>query len=151
MKELLQAFGFFSEMRKQMRFGEFSRMAMRLRRFEIAGDFAECEWFMRPADPWDTHLPPRLQEEHLTHQALQDALKTRELIFRAFPQVNRAMLRMYRSDAPELELMMVGEVERSTSKLREVASLVMRARLHGFRFSLRSGALERLTPFESNP
>ena len=151
MKELLQAFGFFGEMRKQMRFGEFSRMTMRLRRFEIKEDFAECEWFMRPADEWDVHLAPRLQEENVTNQALQDALKVRELIFRAFPQVNRAMLRMYRSDAPELELMMVGEVERDTSRVRQVASLVMRARLHGFRFCLIGGVLDRLTPFESKP
>jgi hypothetical protein len=149
MKEILDAVGFFHEIRKQLRFGEFSRLPLRVLRFEVKGDAAECDWFMRPPDPWDVHLPTQLQEEHLTQQSLRDALKIRELIFRAFPQVERAELRMYRQAIGEpaadgAELMMTGTVLRETEVLARVASVVMRAKLYGFRFSLDGGALERV-------
>jgi hypothetical protein len=137
MKPILDTIEFFHAMRSQMRFGEFSRLPIRLHRFEIVGDAAECEWFMRPPDPWDVHLPARVQQEHLTQQALRDGIKIRELIFRGFPEVQRAGLRMYRAmEGGSPELMMTGEVERETGGFGSVASLVMRARLYGFRFSL---------------
>ncbi len=151
MKPILDTIEFFHAMRSQMRFAEFSRLPIRLHRFAVKDDSAECDWFMRPPDPWDIHLAPRLRQEHLTEQALRDALKIRELIFRGFPEVQRAGLRMYREQegaAPELT--MVGDVERETHGLRSVASLVMRAKLCGFRFSLTAGVLERI-PSELNP
>ena len=151
MKPLLDTIEFFHSIRSQMRFGEFSRLPIQVRRFQVQDDSAACDWFMRPADPWDAQLPARLQQEHRTQQALRDALKIRELIFRGFPQVSTASLRMYREQqGSEPELMLVGEVEREIH-LRSVASLVMRARLCGFRFSLASGALERLGSTELNP
>jgi hypothetical protein len=151
MRPILDTIEFFHAMRSQMRFGEFSRLPIRVRRFEIAEDSAECEWFMRPPDPWDTSLPQRRQQEHLTEQALLDALKIRALIFRGFPHVRNAGLRMYREqEGTEPELMMIGDVERETRGLREVASLVMRAKLYGFRFSLTGGVLERIAPAERN-
>jgi hypothetical protein len=147
MKLILDTIEFFHSMRSQMRFGEFSRLPIRLHRFEITEDIAECDWFMRPPDPWDVHLPPRLQEEHLTEQALLDALKIRELIFQGFPQVQRAGLRMYREqEGTEPELLMTGDIEREVQGLRSVASLVMRAKLYGFRFSLTGGTLEPIAP-----
>jgi hypothetical protein len=143
MKLILDTIEFFHVLRSQMRFGEFSRLSVQLHRFEVAGDSAECEWFMRAPDPWDVDLPAQLQQEHITGQALRDALKIRELIFRGFPQVQRAGLRMYReAEGADPELMMIGDVERETHGLRSVASLVMRAKLYGFRFSLTGGALE---------
>ena len=96
MKPILDTIEFFHAMRSQMRFGEFSRLPIRVRRFEISGELVECDWFMRPPDPWDVHLPARQQQEHMTQQALHDALKFRELIFRGFSGVQRAGLRMYR-------------------------------------------------------
>ena len=145
MKPILDTIEFFHAMRNQMRFGEFSRLPIRLHRFQVVDDSAECDWFMRPADPWDTHLPAWLQQEHLTEQALHDALKIRELIFRGFPQVQSASLRMYReAESAVPELMMIGDVERETYGIRSVASLVMRAQLYGFRFSLTGGALEQI-------
>jgi hypothetical protein len=52
---------------------------------------------------------------------------------------------MYRVDAEEqLELVMTGSVSRSNEVLQRVASLVMRARLCGFNFTLGSGGLESL-------
>ncbi|MDP9049269.1 MAG: hypothetical protein M3O31_00890 [Acidobacteriota bacterium] len=147
MKLILATIEFFHSMRSQMRFGEFSRLPIRLHRFEITDDSAECEWFMRPPDPWDVHLAPRLQEEQLTEQALLDALKIRELIFQGFPQVQRAGLRMYREqEGAEPELLMIGDIEREVHGLRRVASLGMRARLCGFRFSLTGGSLQPITP-----
>jgi hypothetical protein len=147
MKPILDTIEFFHAMHSQMRFGEFSRLPIRLHRFEIVGDGAECEWFMRPPDRWDVHLTPRIQQEHVTQQALLDGIKIRELIFRGFPEVQRAVLRMYReAEDASLELMMTGEVERETSGFGHVASLVMRARLYGFRFSLAGGVLEKMGP-----
>ena len=152
MRPILNAIEFLHAMRTQMRFGELSRLPIHVRRIEITEDSAECEWIMRPPDPWDSSLPRRRQQEHLTEQALLDALKIRELIFRGFPQVQRAGLRMYREQAgADAELMMIGDVERETCGLRDVASLVMRAKLYGFRFSLTGGALERIPPKELNP
>ena len=145
MKEILGAVGFFQAIRNQMRFGEFSRLPIRLERFAIQADTAECDWFMRPPDPWDIPLPPRLREEHLTQQALLDGLSIRELIFRGFPQVQRAELKVFRESADGVhELMMTGTILRETEVLPRVASLVMRAKLYGFRFSLDGGVLERM-------
>ena len=149
MKPILDTIEFFHAMRSQMRFGEFSRLPIKVRRFEIAGEVAECDWFMRPPDPWDVHLPARLQQEHVTQQALHDALKFRELIFRGFSGVQRARLKMYREqEGAEPELLMIGDVERASHGMEQVASLVMRARLYGFRFSLACGVLERIAPAE---
>jgi hypothetical protein len=147
MRLILDSIEFFHSVRSQMRFGEFSRLPIRLHRFEVADDTAGCEWFMRPPDPWDVHLSPRLQQEHVTQQALLDAMKIRELIFRGFPDVQRAGLRMYRQqEGAAPELLMTGDVEREIHGLRRVASLVMRARLCGFRFSLAGGILEPIAP-----
>lgn len=152
MKPLLDTIEFLHAMRSQMRFGEFSRLPIKVHRFQVQGSSAECDWFMRPPDPWHVHLSQRLQQEHRTQQALHDALKIRELIFRGFPQVDRAGLRMYRAlEGAEPELMLIGEVERETGGLGRVASLVLRAQLYGFRFSLTGGALERIPPKELNP
>ena len=150
MKPVLDTIEFFHSIRSQMRFGEFSRLPIKIHRFQVQDGSAACDWFMRPADPWDEQLPGRLQQEHRTQQALRDALRIRELIFRGFPQVSTASLRMYRQqEGVEPELMLLGEVERETPQ-GSVASLVMRARLYGFRFSLASGALERLGSTEFN-
>jgi len=146
MKAVLDTIEFFHAMRTQMRFGEFSRLPIKVSRFQVEGNAAECDWFMRPPDPWDAQLPLRLQQEHRTKQALSDALKVRELIFRGFPQVDSAKLRMYRTaEGTEPELLLIGDVERETGGLGRVASLIMRARLYGFRFSLTGGVLERMT------
>lgn len=151
MKPVLDTIEFFHAMRSQMRFGEFSRLPIEVHRFQVQGSGAECDWFMRRPDPWDAYLPPRLQQEHRTEQALRDALKIRELIFSGFQQIDRAGLRMYRPvQGAEPELMLVGEVERETGGLGRVASLVMRARLYGFRFSLTGGVLERMPATEFN-
>jgi hypothetical protein len=135
----------FQTIRRHLKQGEYSRMPLQLRRCQVLFDAAECDWLMRPSDPWDIHLPPRVQQEHITLQALLDALKMRELIFRAFPRVQVAELKMYReSEGEEPVLMMAGSVQRETEVSPRVVSLVMRAKLFGFRFFLESGALEKM-------
>jgi len=135
----------FQAIRKHLRHGEYSRKPLQLRHCEVMLDAAECEWFMRPPDPWDIHLPPRVRQEHTTNQALLDALKMRELIFRAFPRVQSAELRMYREwEVEEPALMMTGSVQRETEVSPRIVSLVMQARLFGFRFSLEGGVLEKM-------
>lgn len=129
--------------RQKMRFGELSRAPLQLLRVEWRTDSVECDWLMRPADPWDADLPKHLANEHQTLQALRDALTLRRLIFRAFPNVMQAELRMFRTDeSHQLELMMTGSVARTNEVLERVASVVMRARLCGFHFNLAAGVLE---------
>jgi hypothetical protein len=73
--------------------------------------------------------------------------KLREMIFRSFPTVNTAELRMFRTDADlRPELMLTGSVNRTNEALPRVASVAMRARLCGFNFNLAQGMLERIGP-----
>ncbi|MGC1461977.1 MAG: hypothetical protein WA802_07235 [Terracidiphilus sp.] len=147
MKELLDAADFLNRARRRLRFGALSREPLTLLRFEWRGDSVECDWLMRPADQWDKDLPPHLTGENQALQALRDALTLREVVFKSFPAVVTATLRMFRADADHrLELVMTGNVNRSNEAFERVASLAMRARLCGFRFNLEEGALERIAP-----
>lgn len=130
-----------------MRYGDLSRNPLQLLRLEWKEGWAECDWLMRTADPWDSDLPVRLVEEHETLQALRDALGLRNLIFESFPGLNRAELRMFRAKGIQHpELMMIGSLERSDEVLSRVASVAMQAKLCGFRFSLAEGVLKSVTP-----
>jgi hypothetical protein len=148
MKELLQAADFVRRTRRRLRHGEYSRKPLQLLRIEWKGDLVECDWMMRPPDPWDVDLPEQIALQNQTHQALKDALSLRDAIFDSFPAIGSADLRMYRADAEQqLELVMTGTVNRSNEVLQRVASVVMRAKLCGFRFTLGSGGLETLGSF----
>jgi hypothetical protein len=128
-----------------MRFGTFSRAPLKLLRVDWQGSSIECDWLMRPSDPWDRFIPRHLAERHQTLQALEDALKLREIVFKAFPSARRAEMRMFRSGHDlQHELMMMGTVSRSDETLRTVPSVAMRAKLCGFRFNLTQGVLESL-------
>jgi hypothetical protein len=105
----------------------------------------ECDWLMRPPDPWDKDLQEHLAKENQTLQALRDALILREVIFESFPAVINAELRMYRADGEHrLELVMTGKVNRYNDGFERVASVAMRARLCGFHFKLNEGEMESL-------
>lgn len=143
MMSLRNAAGFVRSARKKLRVGEHSREPLKLLRVEWRAECVECDWLMRPADPWDADLPPRLARENETLQALRDALELRKMIFNSFPSIMKAELRMYRADAnDQRELMMTGSVARTNEVLERVASIVMRAKLCGFQFDLASGALQ---------
>jgi len=147
MRALTQTAEFLRQARKRMRSGDLSREPLLLLRVEWKGDSVECDWLMRPVDPWDKYLPPHLAGENQTLQSLRDALQLREIIFRCFPAVGIAHLRMFRADEDhELELVMTGSVNRSNEILHRVASLAMRARLCGFSFYMNDGALRRMLP-----
>jgi len=145
MKELLHAADFLGRVRRRLRFGALSREPLLLLRFEWKGDSVECDWLMRPFDPWDKDLPVHLAKENRTLQALRDALSLRKVIFESFPAVINAELRMFRADAQHrLELMMTGKVNRHDDVFERVTSVAMRAKLCGFNFTLEAGELERL-------
>jgi hypothetical protein len=147
MNELLDAMEFLGKARRRMRFGTFSRAPLKLLRVEWKKDLIECDWLMRPADPWDKFLPQALVETHQTLQAPRDALNLRDIVFKAFPKVTKADLRMFRIDGDQgYELMMTGTVTRSNEVLQRIPSVAMRAKLCGFRFTLAEGVLESLRP-----
>jgi hypothetical protein len=143
MMSIQDAARFLRIVRKKMRLGEFSREPVNLLRIEWTADSVECDWLMRPSDLWDVDLPPHLARENQTLQALRDALTLRNTIFKWFPSVVKAELRMFRIDADQqLELMMTGSVARTDEVSERVGSVAMRARLCGFRFNMSGGVLE---------
>jgi len=147
MKNLLDAADFLRRERRKMRYGQFSREPLELLRLEWKANALECDWLMRPADQWDVDLPARVVEENQTVQALRDALTLRNIVFESFPRVDNAELRVFRIGADSLpELVMSGSVVRTNEVFERVASIAMRARLCGFRFTQGDGSLQRLTP-----
>jgi len=147
MRALTEIARFLRRARNQMRSGELSREPMQLLRVEWKGDLVECDWLMRPVDPWDKFLPPELAAENQTLQALRDALKLRAIILRSFPAVTLAQLRMFRADKNhQLELVMTGNVSRWDEEFHRVPSVMMRARMCGFRFTVAQGAMHGLVP-----
>jgi len=147
MRVLTEVANFLRRVKKRMRSGELSREPIQLLRVEWRGDSVECDWLMRPVDPWDKFLPADLASENQTLQSMRDALKLREVIFRSFPAAGIAHLRMYRvNEDRNLELVMTGSVNRSDEVLHRVPSVMMRARLCGFRFTVSDGALRGLVP-----
>jgi len=138
---------FLRSAKRFLRSGELSREPLQLLRVEWKGDRVECDWLMRPADPWDKYLPPHLATENQTLQALRDALQLRKTILHSFPAVSLAYLRMYRADENRrLELVMTGSVSRWDEEFHRVPSVMMRAKMCGFRFTVAEGTLRGLVP-----
>ena len=147
MRVLTEIAKFLRRTRRQLRSGELSREPLQLLRVEWKGDLVECDWLMRPVDPWDEYLPPELATENQTLQAFRDALKLRAIIFRSFPAVGLAHLRMYRADENHcLQLVMTGSVNRWDEEFHRVPSVMMRAKMCGFRFTVADGAMRGLIP-----
>jgi hypothetical protein len=147
MRELMETADFLGRARRLMRSGAYSREPLMLLRVEWKGDLVECDWLMRSVDPWDRDLPSHLAGENQTLQALRDALNLREIVFRSFPAVVNADLRMFRaSDAHRLELVMKGSTSRTNEVFYRVASVAMRAKLCGFHFTLAEGGMKSLIP-----
>jgi hypothetical protein len=143
MNALLESSNFLSLTRRKMRCGEFSREPLTLLRFEWKDKAVECDWLMRPSDPWASHLPREMARENQSMQALRDGLDLRDAIFRCFPGVESACLRMFRVDAcRRLELVMTGNISRTNEVLHPVPSVAMRAKLCGFNFTLAEGDLK---------
>jgi hypothetical protein len=142
MRQLWEASDFLRKLRVRMRFGRLSRASLKLLRFELRGDVAECEWMARPADTWDADLAARLGERNASSQALEDSLAVREMLFAVMPAVSSAAFRVYRAvEGAEAELIIVGTVERDEQVAGNIRSLAMRAQLFGFRFWMDNGVL----------
>ncbi|MGA3133327.1 MAG: hypothetical protein ABSD59_21210 [Terracidiphilus sp.] len=147
MRVLAEIAKFLRRTRRQLRSGELSREPLQLLRVEWKGDLLECDWLMRPVDPWDKYLPQELATENQTLQALRDALTLRAIILRSFPAVCLAQLRVFRADkSHRLELVMTGSVTRWDEEFHRVPSVMMRAKMCGFRFSVTEGAMHGLVP-----
>jgi hypothetical protein len=128
-----------------MRFGELSRAPLRLRRVELQDDTVECDWLTRPPDIWDASLRRTQRDHNESIQALADAISIRNLLFDALPNVENAVLRVFRQPAREApEMIILGTVSREMPAVHRVSSLVMRAKLYGFCFCLEDGFLRPL-------
>ncbi len=124
-------------LRVRMRYGQLTRSPLRLLRFEMQEDAADCEWLARLPDIWDADLPLRIQYRHASLQALRDAIDIRAMLFDLIPHVVSARLRVYRDSTDcSRELIINGCVDRSDRLGRGVHSLAMRAKTLGFHFDL---------------
>lgn len=145
MRVLIDIGRFLRRARRQLKSGELSREPLELLRLEWRDEVVECDWLMRLADPWDKYVPTQVATENETLQALRDALKLRAIIFRSFPTVGIAHLRMFRAEKDhQLELVMTGSVNRWDEEFYRVPSVMMRAKMCGFRFTLAEGAMREL-------
>jgi hypothetical protein len=148
-KELWEVGEFARQIRTRLRFGEISRAPLRLLRMQLKERAAECDCIARPPDTWDTGLPQRVGQRNASRQALEDAVALRGLMFRIFPDVYSAVIRMYRRELNDrMELIVTGSVNRDQRAPAAVRSLAMRAKLLGFHFWLDEGVLEDLQPEE---
>jgi hypothetical protein len=142
---LCEVGSFVRRLRAQLRFGDLSRAPLQLLRLEVQVSSAECEWVARPADQWDSELQPAVAERHASTQALKDAIQVRELLFLALPNLDSAVVRVYRQPAGERrQLIVEGTVTRGQRVPTSVRSIAMRAKLFGLRFWLTEGVLENL-------
>jgi hypothetical protein len=139
-------------LRREMRFGELSRAPLRLLRLELNGENLACDWIARPADVWDESLRPHQRERHVSEQALRDAIRVRDLVFDALPEVENAVLRAFRSSAAREppELIIFGMATREAPPVFRVSSLVMRVKLYGFQFHAEDGILRALERQENS-
>lgn len=145
MKQLFEVANFLQQLRTRRRFGELSRSPLRLLRLHLQGDAAECDWLARAADIWDATLPRQVRERHASMQALQDGVAIRAIMFGLLPGLRTAELRGFRQSAREPpRLVISGTVIRQEPEIAKVTSLVMRAKLYGFRFWLDEGILSFL-------
>jgi hypothetical protein len=145
MKQLCKVSQFLRGLRVQMRFGELSRAPLRLVRLQILDEIVECDWLVRLPDPWDADLSRNVQQRHASLQALRDAIDVRALLFDLMPQIETVYLRTYRESSDYVrELIIAGCAQRNDQAARNVHSLVMRAKILGFRFDIDGNALRSI-------
>lgn len=145
MQPFWEAVDFLRTMRRRMRFGEISRAPLRLLRFELRSDAVECDWAARPPDLWDADVQRPLRDRNESLQALADAISLRALVFAELPDIETAVLRVFRQPAREQpELIILGTVGREAPYVLRVGSIAMRAKLYGFCFCLEEGFLRPL-------
>lgn len=129
-----------------MRYGELSRAPLQLLRLNLSAEVVECDWMARAPDPWDEVLSSRVRYRHASLQALRDAIEVRALLFESLPEAEMAHLRVFREATTEYrqEVIIAGSVHRHDHSSRDVHSLVMRAKILGFRFRLEGERLQKI-------
>lgn len=145
-KQLCKASQFLRDFRVQMRFGELTRAPLRLVHFQILDEAVECDWLARPLDSWDADLSRNIQQRHASIQALRDAIDVRTLLFDLMPWMATAYFRIYR-ESPDYkrEMIIEGCAHRNDHTSRNVHSLVMRAKVLGFRFDMEGDTLREIS------
>lgn len=145
-KQLYKAGQFLRGIRVQMRFGELTRAPLRLLRLQMIDDVVECDWLARSHDRWDADLSRNIQQRHASLQALRDAIDVRTLLFDLMPEIETAHLRAYREGLEfARDIIITGSAHRHDHTSREVHSLVMRAKVLGFRFDMEGDNLRNLS------
>lgn len=144
MKPLWDVADFVRGLRREMRFGELSRAPLQLLRLELRDETLACDWMARSPDLWDEGLRQPVRDRNESLQALADAIAVRDLVFDSLPGLHMAVLRAFRPAAAREppELIILGSIHRDDPPVYERASLVMRAKLTGFRFCLEGERLE---------
>ena len=133
---------FLRGLRVQMRFGDLTRAPLRMLRFQLVEDFVECDCLARAPDPWDVGLRQSVRQHHATLQTLKDAIDIRTMLFAVLPHTESAHLRIFsESEGLPRELIVAGYTHRNDQSSRSVHSLVMRAKVLGFRFDLEGETL----------
>jgi hypothetical protein len=131
-----------TRLRVQLRFGSLSRAPLRLLRLEWRGDHVDCDWVARQHDQWDLDLSRRLSDRNAALQALEDAIIVRDLLFYSLQGIASVTFQVYRQVADQpLELIITGTITKPEPARWNVRSLVMQAKLCGFRFCLDDGKL----------
>lgn|SRR5580698_6453720 len=145
-KQLCKAGQLMRDLRIQMRFGELTRAPLKLIRLLVLDDVVECDWLARPPDPWDSDLKRSIQQRHVSIQTLRDAIDVRALVFEVMPKVQTANFRVYREASDySRETIILACTQRNDHASRDVHSLVMRAKVLGFRFDLEGDTLRKLS------
>lgn len=146
MKALWEIVDLLRTMRRKMRFGELSRAPLQLLRLEWRGDTAQCDWMVRPPDPWDASLGGGEREQNVSQQALRDAMRLCDLVFTELPGVETAVMRAFRqSEASEPPaLVIAGAVRRGEGDLSGIRSVAMRVKMCGLQFRMDDGKLAPL-------
>jgi len=145
-KQLCTAGTFMRDLRVQLRFGELTRAPLQLVRLLVLAEVVECDWLARPADPWDSDLNRNIQQRHISIQTLRDAIDVRALVFEIMPNVQTANFRVFRDASDNSrETIILGCAHRNDHSSRDVHSLVMRAKVLGFRFDLEGDILRRIS------
>ncbi len=133
---------FLAQFRRKLRIGEHSRLPLHLVRLNLSDGAVFCDWVARDPDPWDSVLPPGVGMRHASLQALKDAIEARALLFRSIRAVDYAYVRAYRrGPGNQLEPVLAGSLRRNSGTFRSTHSLIMRAKLLGFRFRLEDDVL----------